>query len=307
MITIFCTPKNFEGIFDVIQKNALRSWRYLSKDIEIIIFGKSKGAREISDEVKGIHYPDVKCSKNGVPLLSDMFYKSNKIASYNVLLFINSDIVLPKNSIEVFKKANQTISKFLFVGHRWDLKVNNFINFSDPSKVAKFWEISKSKSKKNSPAAIDYFLFRKNSLKRIPNFVIGRPGYDNWLIWYARRKFIPVIDISNELEVIHQIHHFNFHNLKKDPKIVDQDGIPLEEDGLHNFKIHGQRVLNILDANYKMEEGNITKKESKDYIYRNLGKLPIIFPEFSIFFNIYKKLYRMVLDKAMKQDKSSKL
>ena len=63
MITIFCTPKNFEGIFDIIQKNALRSWRYLSDDLEIIIFGKSKGAQKISDEVKGIYYPDVKVFK----------------------------------------------------------------------------------------------------------------------------------------------------------------------------------------------------------------------------------------------------
>ena len=47
MITIFCTPKNFEGIFDIIQKNAIRrSWRYLSEDLEIIIFGKSKGSKK---------------------------------------------------------------------------------------------------------------------------------------------------------------------------------------------------------------------------------------------------------------------
>ena len=295
MITIFCTPKNFEGIFDIIQKNAMRSWRYLSKDLEIIIFGKSRGVQEVSDEIKAIHCPEVKCSKNGVPLLSDMFKKANKIASFDVLLFINSDIILPKNFIDCFKKANQTNSKFLFVGHRWDLKVDNFINFYEPNTNIKFWKISKSKSKKHSPAAIDFFLFRKNSLRRIPDFVVGRPGYDNWLIWYARRNFIPVIDISKEIQVIHQIHHFNFHNLKNNPNIVDRNKIPIEQDGLSNFKLHGQKVLNILDANYKMENGKISKKKSKDYIYRNLGKLPIIFPEFSMFLNIYKKIYRMFL------------
>ena len=46
MITIFCTPKNFEGIFDIIQKNALRSWRNLSDDLEIIIFGKENNKFE---------------------------------------------------------------------------------------------------------------------------------------------------------------------------------------------------------------------------------------------------------------------
>ena len=144
MITIFCTPKNFEGIFDIIQKNAIRSWRYLSEDLEIIIFGKSKGSKEISNEIKGVYHPDVETSKNGVPLLSSMFQKANEIASFDVLLFINSDIILPMNFVEVFKKANQTKSKFLFVGHRWDLKVNNFITFDDPVKVAKFWELSKN-------------------------------------------------------------------------------------------------------------------------------------------------------------------
>ena len=307
MITIFCTPKNFEGIFDIIQKNAIRSWRYLSEDLEIIIFGNSKGSQEISNEIKGVYHPDVKTSKNGVPLLSSMFQKANEIASFDVLLFINSDIILPMNFVEVFKKANQTKSKFLFVGHRWDLKVNNFITFDDPVKVAKFWKLSKTRSRKDSPAAIDYFLFRKNSLKSIPEFVIGRPGYDNWLIWYARRNFIPVIDISKEMEVIHQTHHFNFHNLRNDPKIVDRNKISIEEDGLSNLKIHGQRVLNILDADYKMENGKISKKTSKDYTYRNLGKLPIIFPEFSIFLNIYKKLYRMVLHRTFKLGKASKL
>ena len=49
-----------------------------------------------------------------------------------------------------------------------------------------------------------FFVFKKNSLKIIPDFVIGRPGYDNWLIWYARRKLISVIDISNDVKPIHQ-------------------------------------------------------------------------------------------------------
>ena len=114
MITIFCTPKNFEGIFNTIQKNAIRSWRQLSKDIEIIIFGNSKGAKEISIEVEGIYYPEVKCSKNGVPLLSDLFHKANKIASFDILLFINSDILLPQNIIEAIKNIKISLYQSTF-------------------------------------------------------------------------------------------------------------------------------------------------------------------------------------------------
>ena len=236
MITIFCTPKNFEGIFNIIQTNAIRSWRYLSKDVEIIIFGKSEGAQKIANEVSAIYYPDVKCSKNGVPLLSDLFHKANKIASFDILLFINSDILLPKRFISSIKNIKDKFSKFLLVGHRWNLKVENLINFDEVSTVSSFWEMSEIKSKKCSPAAIDYFVFRKNSLKNIPDFVVGRPGYDNWLIWYARRHFIPVVDISEEIIVIHQSHHYNFHNLKNNPKIFDRNKIPIEEDGKKNME-----------------------------------------------------------------------
>ena len=297
MITIFCTPKNFEGIFDTIQRNAIRSWRHLSKDIEIIIFGNSKGAKKIANEVNGIYYPDVKCSNNGVPFLSDLFHKANIIASFEILLFINSDILLPEKIIGTIKIVNNKFSNFLLVGYRWDLEVKKLINFKKTSISSSFWKISESKSRKDSPAAIDYFIFRKNSLKKIPDFVIGRPGYDNWLIWYARRNFIPVIDISEEVKAIHQSHHFNFHNLKNDPKIYDRNKIPIEEDGLKNLKLHGEKVLNLLDADYFVSNGTVLKKRTKEYVYRNLGKLPIIFYEFSFFLNIYKKLYRMLLYK----------
>ena len=298
MITIFGTPKNFEGIFKIIQINAIRSWRSLSKDVEIIIFGKSEGAQKIANEVSAIYYPNIKCSKNGVPLLSDLFYKANKIASFDILLFINSDILLPKTFIYSIRNVKDKFSNFLLVGHRWELKVENLINFNEAAAVSLFWEMSEMKSKKASPAAIDYFGFRKNSLKKIPDFVVGRPGYDNWLIWYARRNFIPVVDISEEVKVIHQSHHYNFHNLKNNPKIFDRNKIPIEEDGKKNMKLHGDRVLNLLDADFSILNGRIEKNTSKEYVYRNLGKLSIIFPEFSFFLNIYAKLYRMLLYKS---------
>ena len=299
MITIFGTPKNFEGIFKIIQINAIRSWRSLSKDVEIIIFGKSEGAQKIANEVSAIYYPNIKCSKNGVPLLSDLFYKANKIASFDILLFINSDILLPKRFIYSIRNVKNKFSNFLLVGHRWDLKVEKLINFNEAAAESLFWEMSEMKSKKASPAAIDYFGFRKNSLKKIPDFVVGRPGYDNWLIWYARRNFMPVVDISEEVKVIHQRHHYNFHNLKNNPKIFDRNKISIEEDGKKNMKLHGDRVLNLLDADFSILNGRIEKNTSKEYVYRNLGKLSIIFPEFSFFLNIYAKLYRMMIYKTI--------
>ena len=289
MITIFCTPKNFEGIFDVIQKNAIRSWRKVSSEIEIIIFGDSFGAKEVASEVNGIYYPKIKCSKNGVPLLSDLFDKANKISVNDTLMFINADIIIPKNIFDSIKIIRNQFQNFLSVGSRWDLDVDQLINFEKEDIVKLFWEKANNYSVRSSPAAIDYFIFNKNSIKKIPDFVIGRPGYDNWLLWYARRNLIPLIDLSNEIRVIHQNHHFNFHNLKQDPKIY------YEEDGLNNRKIHGNKVLNLLDANYELINGMINKKKSKEWFDRNLRSLPQIFPEISFVLKLYRKIYRKYL------------
>ena len=81
------------------------------------------------------------------PLLSDLFNKANKIASFDILLFINSDILLPRRFIRSIKNIRDKFSKFLLVGHRWNLKVENLINFDEVSAVSHFGKCQKLKVK----------------------------------------------------------------------------------------------------------------------------------------------------------------
>ena len=283
MITIFTTPKNFKDIFNKIQYNALSSWRAISPDIEIIIFGDSKGSKAAAAKINAKYIPEVRCSPRGVPFLSDLFYKAEKIAKFSILVYNNADIILPKNFLSVVQNAAKEFTKLLMVGYRWDMDVKNIINFQDPIENELFWERSKKESIKHGCTGSDYLVFRKNSFRNIPDLVIGRPGYDNWLIWKARRSFIPVIDISNEVMVIHQNHNYRAYT---DPKLFP------EPDSIMNKNIHGDRTLNLLDTNYHLINGKVEKKHFKEFKNRNLGKLPKIFPEFSIPLAIYKKLYR---------------
>ena len=71
-----------------------------------------------------------------------------------------------------------------------------------------------------------------------------------------------------------------------------------KESGKKNMEMHGDKVLNLLDADFSLVNGRIEKKTSEEHIYRNLGKLSIIFPEFSLFLTIYAKLYRMLFYKS---------
>ena len=289
MITIFCTPKNFEGIFDIIQTNALNSWRALNPDIEIIIFGDSKGADKIARSINAIHIPEVEKSSNGVPILSDIFNKAQEIAKNDILTFINADIILPFNFVEPIKIIKNKLSKFLIVGYRWDIDITKKINFNNFNYNDVLWSKLIKKAKRHSSSGIDYFIFKKNTFPNLPNFVVGRPGYDNWIIWNARRRLIPVIDISKTVKVLHQNHHFNFHNLKKDPKIY------LEEDGLTNRALINENTLTLNDANYFFYNSIFKKKTSDTFKNRDLGNLEKLYPELYYFFNWYKRLKRRII------------
>ena len=56
---------------------------------------------------------------------------------------------------------------------------------------------------------MDYFVFPKNAgLHELPAFAVGRPAWDNWLVYQAPRRRIPVIDATQATTVFHQNHGY---------------------------------------------------------------------------------------------------
>ena len=163
MITLFTTTKDFTGIYKTIQMNALKSWRSISNDIEIIIFGDSKGSKEAAEEVGAEYIPNVKCSDQGTPLLSDLFQQADEIAKYSILTFINADIILPENFFDEVMTVSKCFNKFLMVGHRWDMDVDDIIEFENDNEQNNFWERVKI-IVKNTPVRglIILFIINKN-------------------------------------------------------------------------------------------------------------------------------------------------
>ena len=284
MITLFATPKDFTGIFKTIQINALRSWRQLSPEIQIIILGNSEGSGRIAAELEAEYVPDVRCSKEGTPILSDLFKQAEKRAKFPLMTFINADIILPENFLEGVFITTQRFKKFLMVGHRWDLDVQHEIDFNNQIEKSIFWEMAAGKCQKHPCTGIDYFVFNKGLWKSLPDFIIGRPGYDNWLIWNIRRRMLPVIDASEYINVIHQIHDYNFHN------VTNSKDVRTGNEAKTNIKLHKEKLLNILDANYKIINSEIIKKTAPDEISRFWHRLPSVFPEFTLPIKLIRRL-----------------
>ena len=102
-----------------------------------------------------------------------MFNQARAIAKFDILLFVNADIILPENFLSsAVYSVKKKFKKFLLVGYRWDLDFNQKINFSDEIKKKEFWDFANLNSNKHGCTGIDYFLFNKHLFKNLPDFII---------------------------------------------------------------------------------------------------------------------------------------
>jgi hypothetical protein len=213
MITFFTIPKPFTENLAIIQRNAIISWLKLLPDCEIILYGDEEGIAEISDEFGLIQISDIRKNEYGTPFLDFVFNDAQLRARNPILCYANTDIIFFKDLINSITSINK--DPFLAVGQRWDIDVAYPLNFSDDR-----WEINlrmmaeKTRSC-SGPFAIDFFVFPKTAQLRLIPFLVGRAGWDNWMIYHARKKGILVIDITQTTMVVHQKHHYNHVPLKK--------------------------------------------------------------------------------------------
>lgn len=262
MISIFTIPKPFRGHIGVIQENAIRSWTELRKPCGIILVGDDFGVGEFARKLRLGHIKRINKNKFGTPLLDDAFAKAVKIAKYSVICYVNADILLTSDILEAVSRIK--FPQYLAIGRRYDLNVTKPINFKDKNWEKKILDRAKAHGKPHPPAGSDYFIFPRNSpLSEIPPFVVGRPGWDNWMIYNARRLKIPVVELSLAAMVIHQNH--------------DYSHIPLEKDKNSWYSPEA-------DINKKLinEKEKIFDLRDSTHMVTRLGVIPPIYPKYWI-------------------------
>lgn len=203
MLTIFTIPKAFQGKTSLAQKNAIRSWLELFPKPEIVLLGDDPGIREAASEFGVRHIPDIKKNKFGTPLLCCVFNDCAKTAKNEIIAYINCDIVLFQDfmeAIQSFKK--NSLIMFLMSGRRFDLDVSEEIDFKNNDVQKGMVNVAKL----HSFSGMDYFVFPKNFPIKMPNFAVGIPGWDNWLVYETHRQKIPFIDATEVVSIIHQSH-----------------------------------------------------------------------------------------------------
>ena len=207
LITLFTAPKPFtDPHIAIIQHNAIKSWTLLP-DVDIILLGDEEGLEEKAGELGLKHIPDVALSQGGTPLISSMFQLARDASEGDLLCIINADILLMSDFVEAARDAGKLRDKFVLLSQRWDMDVANPLFFSEGWADRLREDVGK-RGGLHRPAGSDFFLFPRSCYTEVPEFTIGRAGWDNWMIYKARQEKWPVIDCTPSVMIVHQNHDY---------------------------------------------------------------------------------------------------
>jgi len=211
MLTLFATPKPFRGHISVIQRNALQSWTRLAPDVEVILFGDEAGAAEAASELGLCHEAHVERNQHGAKLLPYIFDRAQQMARHNILCYANCDIVFTRELFDAAQKVASAHSRFLMVGRRWDVDITAPLDFTAPHWDGDLLAKARSAGRQRPPNWIDFFAFSRGLFTDLQPLVIGRVGWDNYLLRLARRMDVQLVDASPVVTAVHQNHDYAYH------------------------------------------------------------------------------------------------
>lgn len=259
LITLFSAPKPFtDPHIATIQRNAIKSWTLLP-DVEVILLGEETGLAEAARELGVKHIPDVKCNQSGTPLISSMFQLARENSPSDLLCIINTDMILMPDFIEAARQVNgQRLAPsgvegttFVLLSQRWDLDVAELLDFTDGWQDRLRFAVH-GRGRFHRPTGSDFFLFPRSCYTEVPDFSIGRAGWDNWMIYQARKQGWPVIDCTPSVMIVHQNHDYG-HLPGGKPHYEHPDTI-------ENIRLAGGQAsirYTILDSTHRLVNGKL--------------------------------------------------
>jgi len=253
LITLFSAPKSFtDAHIAIIQRNALRSWTLLP-EVEVILLGREEGLAEAARELGIQHIPDVECNTSGTPLVSSMFQLARKNSKSENLCVINTDMILLPDFVRAAQEAVKLKDKFVLLSQRWDMDI------ADPIEFNNGWQDHLRSSVQSNgtihrPAGSDFFLFPRSCYTDVPDFAIGRAGWDNWMIYKAHHEKWPVIDGTPSIMIIHQNHDYGHLPDSKPHYALPETNV--------NIRLAGGEAAiryTILDSTHCLRDGKLVR------------------------------------------------
>ncbi len=268
-ITLFTAPKPFTNPhIALIQRNAIRSWQALGDSVEILLLGDEDGIAENAQKLGVRHICEIRKNPHGTPLISSLFQTAREKNDSPLLAYVNADILLMPDFVSVAQQVMTTTPKFLLVGQRWDLDVRSELSFSHGWQE-RLRQECRLNGRLHKPMGSDYFIYPRQCFTSIPDFAIGRAGWDNWMIYEARQRGWKTIDATGSITIIHQEHDYSHL-----PGGQAHYHLPETDE---NVRLAGgqRNIFTLRDANWIITNDKVIKKRLK---FRRFVREMEIFP-----------------------------
>jgi len=217
-VILFTTPRPFEGLYQIIQTNALTSWRLMdTQPGRILLFGDEEheghDALRLGRQLDFRIEPVLERSANGVPLISGMFARAREIAGRDgIPCYINADIIILDDLVPVLEEAasffpdeSGRYTKCLMVARRYNVQVLEFLEFWSGWR-GELWGKIEEQGSLMAECAIDLFAWSGNVFPNVQPFAVGRYTWDNALTGTALQRGAAVVDITPKVRIVHQSH-----------------------------------------------------------------------------------------------------
>jgi hypothetical protein len=251
-MTIFTAPKPFTNPhINIIQRNAIQSWMHL-QDVSVLLIGDEPGIAETAREFGIQHVPDVARDDKGVPTVKSVMAQGHAFTQSPLLCYANADMVLMSDLVQAARQVAAQRTEFLMIGQRWDLDLPEPVDFSADWEGHLRGEVVKQ-GEFYTPWGIDYFVFPRHLYTDVPNFTIGRPAWDNWMVFNASRSWGAAVDATRSVTVIHQTHDYSHLPGNKPPYG--------SEVAKRNLALAGGRkcVYHVLDTDLELIAGKVRR------------------------------------------------
>lgn len=208
LLTLFTAPKSFaDPHINTIQRNMLRNWLALGEEVAVAVIGDDPGVAEVCREYGIRHLSQVRTNAQGTPLISSIFELGRSLNESPFLAYANADILFLPDLVDAVRRLADDPAPFLAIGQRYDTDITESLDFTGDW-PAQLRRLAAEKGRLHGQTGSDYFIYPRTCFKAIPDFAVGRAGWDNWMLYETRYQGWKLVDATSSLTVIHQNHDY---------------------------------------------------------------------------------------------------
>lgn len=211
-ITLVTAFKKFKGLYNMIQHSALYSWK--AQDIPVIASANEIGVDTNCSGYSNVSLlSDVKRARemgfeNQSPIVKDLIGKAMPLVKTPMIGLINSDIILTDGFTETLDRIFDKYGFNIFlVASRQNVQLNYTVNSSETYKQIQEEKRMPFDASTSSDLFITSSYWWRKIITTMPEFILGRYAWDNWLHMYAELNMNnDRYNGSNVLNILHCDH-----------------------------------------------------------------------------------------------------